>query len=178
PNLPEVRKLMMQDRDRNSRMWRKLETDARYRAMARRTWLQRFGRPPPHMDTPAKAQAVVAAQIQRAAIAVHSLRARGVDVLFVRPPSNGPLYAGEQHAFPRARTWDRLLQATGAPGIHFEDYPQLQGYQQPEWSHLSASEADRFTAALVAIIHRDHWRDGARATMPDAAPDGASVQSP
>ncbi|MCY7353694.1 MAG: hypothetical protein LH470_01165 [Lysobacter sp.] len=164
PNLPEVRKLMVQDVDRNTRMWGKLETDAAYRAMVQRTWLVRFGRPPPHMDTPAKAQAVMAAQIQRAAIAVRTLRARGVDVLFIRPPSTGPLYAGEQNGLPRARTWDRLLQATGAPGIHFEDYPELQGYWQPEWSHLSASEADRFTAALVPIIQREYWREKSRPT--------------
>jgi len=53
-----------------------------------------------------------------------------------------------------------LLQRTGAPGIHFQDYPQLQGYEQPEWSHLSAAEATRFTAALVPIIQRQPWARG------------------
>ena len=93
---------------------------------------------------------------RRAAIA--TLRARGVQVLFLRAPSTGPYYAFEQHVLPRAKTWDVLLQRTGAPGIHFEDYPQLQGYNQPEWSHLSASEAQRFTAALVPIIQSEYWR--------------------
>jgi hypothetical protein len=64
--------------------------------------------------------------------------------------------------FPRATTWDVLLQRTGAPGIHFQDYPQLQGYDQPEWSHLSASEAKRFSAALVPLVQREFERQEAR----------------
>ncbi|WP_233263118.1 hypothetical protein [Cognatiluteimonas profundi] len=155
-----VRKLMvMQEPDRNAHMWRKLETDPAYRALARSIWAQRFNGPPPHgLDTPQKLQAAIDTQIARAATAIATLRARGVQVLFVRPPSTGPYYAFEQRVLPRARTWDVLLQRTGAPGIHFEDYPQLQGYTQPEWSHLSASEAIRFTNALVPIIRREYWR--------------------
>ena len=155
---PAVRKLALQDSDRNTHMWRKLETDPGYRAMVRGGWAARFAKPPPDMDTPAKAQTIIDAQIKRAAVAVKKLRSRGVKVLFVRAPSNGPYYAAEQRDLPRAQTWDRLLQATGAPGIHFEDYPQLQGYEQPEWSHLSAAEANRFTAALVPLVEREFSR--------------------
>jgi hypothetical protein len=64
--------------------------------------------------------------------------------------------------FPRATTWDVLLQRTGAPGIHFQDYPQLQGYDQPEWSHLSASEAQRFTAALTPLVQREFEQQDAQ----------------
>lgn len=160
--IPPVRKLSTQDADRNTRMWRKLETDPGYRDMVREGWIARFSKPPPYMDTPAKAQAVFEAQIQRAVVAVGKLRARGVEVVFVRPPSTGPLYEGEQRGMPRAQTWDRLLQATSAPGIHFEDYPQLQGYDQPEWSHLSATAADRFTATLVPIVEREFAHEESR----------------
>ncbi len=153
----DVRKLMVQDADRNSHMWRKVEADPQYRTLVRNIWLQHFGKPPPSMDTPQKLQKVIDTQINRAVAAVAKLKARGVQVLFVRAPSIGPYYAFEQHVFPRVTTWDVLLQRTGAPGIHFEDYPQLQGYDQPEWSHLSASEADRFTATLVPIIKADYW---------------------
>ena len=155
----QVRKLMVQEPDRNSHMWSKVENDAAYRALARSIWAQRFDGPPPHgLDTPQKLQQAIDTQIGKAAKAIATLRARGVQVLFVRPPSIGPYHAFEQHVFPRATTWDVLLQRTGAPGIHFEDYPQLQGYNQPEWSHLSASEATRFTAALVPIIQSEYWR--------------------
>jgi hypothetical protein len=154
-----VRKLMEQDADRNSHMWRKLETDPAYRALARSIWAQRFNGAPPHgIDTPQKLQHAIDTQVAKAAAAIATLRARGVQVLFLRAPTIGPYHAFEERVLPRARTWDVLLQRTGAPGIHFEDYPQLQGYDQPEWSHLSASEAVRFTAALVPVIQREYWR--------------------
>lgn len=154
-----VRKLRVSDADRNTHMWRKVETDPAYRALARSIWAERFAAPPPpNMDTPAKLQKLIDTQIQRAVDAVAKLRARGVQVLFVRPPSMGPYLEFENKVFPRARTWDVLLQRTGAAGIHFQDYPELQGYDQPEWSHLSAADAERFTAALYRIIERDYWR--------------------
>ena len=93
-------------------------------------------------------------QIDRAAVAVAKLRQRGVQVAFIRMPSGGDYYAFEQRAFPRATTWDVLLQKTNTLGIHFEDYPQLQGYTLAEWSHLTHAEADRFTAAVVPIVQR------------------------
>ena len=156
PSRMPVRKLMVSDIDRNTMMWRKVEVDPAYRALARSIWAQNFaGPPPPSMNTPAKAKAAVDKQIERAVKAVTTLRARGVQVVFVRPPSVGEFYAFEQKTVPRAATWDVLLQRTGAPGIHFEDFPALQGYESPEWSHLTAAEADRFTAALVPIVERE-----------------------
>jgi len=44
------------------------------------------------------------------------------------------------------------LAATGAPGIYFEDYPQLQGYRLPEWSHLATAERPRLTQALYPLV--------------------------
>jgi len=85
------------------------------------------------------------------------IEARGVKVLFVRMPSAGEYLAYENRQFPRAQTWNVLLAATGAPGIHFEDYRELQGYYLPEWSHMTRAEAERFTAALYRIIARDFW---------------------
>ena len=151
-----VRKLMVQDVDRNSRMWRKVEVDSEYRALARSIWAERFaGPPPPMMNTPEKRQKLIDTQINRAVTAIKKLRARGVRILFVRPPSAGEYYAFEQKVFPRAMTWDALLKRTNTPGIHFEDYPEMQHYQLPEWSHLSASDANRFTATLVPIVERE-----------------------
>jgi hypothetical protein len=85
---------------------------------------------------------------------VARLRARGVPVVFVRPPSSGPYLASENELWPRARTWNRLLQRTGAPGIHFEDHADLQGLELPEWSHLSAADAERYTMALLPHVER------------------------
>ena len=161
----DVRKLLTQEADRNSHMWRKLEIDPEYRALARSIWAQDFDGPLPGMDSPQGAKKLIDEQIDKAANAIATLRARGVKVLFLRPPSAGKYYAFEQKYLPRADTWELLLKRTGVAGVHFEDYPELQGYDSPEWSHLSASEAERFTAALVPIIERDFWR---RETSPPA----------
>jgi len=53
---------------------------------------------------------------------------------------------------PRARTWDPLLKQTNAPGIYFEDYPELANFDCPEWSHLSAGDSVEFTKRLVPYL--------------------------
>jgi hypothetical protein len=154
PTLLDPRKLSMPEADRNTYVWDKLVKDSSYRELARRIWAQVFDHPWSGMETPGKARKVIDEQVTRATAAVAKLRARGVPVVFVRPPSSGAYYTYEQKYFPRAETWDVLLKRTGAPGIHFDDYPQLQGYYLPEWSHIAASDAVRFTAALVPIVER------------------------
>ncbi len=144
-----VRKLSVADADRNTRMWDKVTHDPDYRALMRENWAGLLSRPPPPR---AAAMLLREQQIKRASAAVAKLRARGVPVLFVRAPSTGMWWQVEQAAFPRAETWDALLARTGAPGIHFEDHLELQGYDLPEWSHLSATEAERFTGALVPLV--------------------------
>jgi len=151
-----VRKLVETEADRNTHLWSKVDTDPEYRALARRIWLQDFV-PSEDDPSPAEALKVEKEQIERMAQAVAQLRARGVRVLFVRMPSIGPYLEYENQNFPRARTWDALLAATGAPGIHFEDYPEMQGYKLPEWSHMTRAEGERFTAVLYRIIDRDFW---------------------
>jgi hypothetical protein len=152
----EPRKLGFHEADRNTYMWDKVADDPEYRALWRRIWSEGF-QPGPDDPTPAEALKTENDQIARAARVVTKLRSRGVQVLFVRMPSSGEYLAFENREFPRARSWKALLAATGAPGIHFEDYPELQGYQLPEWSHMTHAEAERFTAALYGIIMRDFW---------------------
>jgi hypothetical protein len=62
---------------------------------------------------------------------------------------SGDLKAFEDRTTPRAGTWDRLLRETGAPGIYFEDFPELASFTCPEWSHLSAGDSVEFTKRLV-----------------------------
>jgi hypothetical protein len=160
-----VRKLADSDFDRNTHMWDKVANDPAYRRLARSIWAEDFGAAPPGMDTPASFEKTVAAQISRAKKAIDTLRARGVRVLFVRMPSSGEYYAYEQRYFPRATTWERLLRETGTPGIHFEDYPQLQGYELPEWSHASAAEARRMTVQLAPLVDAA-FLNGASSALP------------
>jgi hypothetical protein len=151
----EVRKLANSEADRNSHLWSKVANDPQYRDLARSIWREGFA--PSEDPPPDELKKTIGEQIARAARVVAKLRARGVQVLFVRMPSAGEYLAYENRLFPRAKTWDALLAATGAPGIHFEDYPQLQGYYLPEWSHMIQAEGERFTAALYDIVERNFW---------------------
>jgi hypothetical protein len=151
-----VRKLSETEADRNTYLWSKVSTDLEYRALARSIW-HRDLQPSPDEPSPQEALKTEKEQIERAAKVVARLRARGVKVLFVRMPSGGEYLAYENRHFPRARTWGALLAATGTPGIHFEDYPALQGYYLPEWSHMTRAEGERFTAQVYGIIQRDFW---------------------
>ena len=165
----DVRKLAESESDRNTHLWSKVGDDPEYRELARNIWREGF-EPSDDDPTPAEAAKAEHQQIERAAKAVASLRARGVKVLFVRMPSTGEYLAYENREFPRARSWNALLAATGAPGIYFEDYPELrpelQGYYLPEWSHMTRADGERFTAALYGVIERDFWGPHARAAAP------------
>ncbi|MEO8460762.1 MAG: hypothetical protein ABI451_09555 [Dokdonella sp.] len=160
PTTLDVRKISVTDADRNTYMWGKVETDPAYRDLVRRIWSQKFN-PAADDPTPAQSSKVRDEQIDRAAKAVATLRERGVKVLFVRAPSAGPYLDFDNRLFPRASSWDVLLARSGEPGIHFEDYPELQGLESPEWSHLSHADAIRYTETLYGIVFRDFWSDAA-----------------
>jgi hypothetical protein len=159
----EVRRLSVMEADRNTRMWDKLENDTSYQDLMKNVWRQIFV-PPPGM-TPEKGKQIAEAQLGRVVSAMEKLRARNVQVVFVRAPVDGEFLQAENQGFARERTWDVLLKITGSPGIHFEDYPELQGLTLPEWSHLSGADAEVFTERLCGILQREHgWgarsRDG------------------
>jgi len=87
--------------------------------------------------------------IARSAEAVLRIRARGGDVIFVRPPSARELRVNEDKSLPRKSGWDRLLAGANAKGIHADDLPQAQNLVIPEYSHLSRKCAAVFTDAYV-----------------------------
>ncbi|HEX6333950.1 MAG TPA: hypothetical protein VFZ78_06970 [Flavisolibacter sp.] len=88
-------------------------------------------------------------------ISVEKIRARGGSVLFVRTPSSGPFWKGEQAAFPREKYWERLLKGTNSPGVHFADYPETAGFICPEWSHLSPKDAITYTLRFADILENE-----------------------
>lgn len=104
--------------------------------------------PPPGGDTLLQIMQSVKASTDK-------IKARGGKVLFVRTPSSGPYLMGEQMGFPREKFWDKLLEITGCPGIHFMDYPALNHFICPEWSHLAPADAIVFTKELIKILQQD-----------------------
>lgn len=151
----EVRKLSNMRRDRNNRMWRRLETDRDYQQLAQRIWAQNW-RPLAELPPPVREKILKsrASQIERSLAAVAKLKARGVTVVFVQLPYAGHYAVSEPDIAPRALTWDALIEGSGALGLHFQDHPEMQGYTLPEWSHMSASEADRFTPVFYQLLQR------------------------
>jgi hypothetical protein len=110
---------------------------------------------------------VVQRVIAHSAEAVRRIRARGGDVIFIRPPSAPQLRINEDHSLPRKLGWDRLLVGANAKGIHADDLPQAQNLVIPEYSHLSRKCAAVFTDAYVRRLVQ---LTGRLKLRPDAPP--------
>src|SRR5256884_367992 len=143
------------DRERRARM---IEQCARpgseLQKRIQQIWLPLFTLPPPPSYVPkdvfmAKMKDAIETRFRDTVRAVEKLRARGGKIVFVRLPVSGGLKALEDQTTPRKQTWDPLLQGTRAPGIYFEDFPELASFNCPEWSHLSAGDSVEFSKRLV-----------------------------
>ena len=124
-------------------LWPRVEHDPVVRARTRWAW-KGFKEKFPY--TPA----LIAKGQARAKAAVDQIRARGGDVVFVRPPSAPELRVNEEAQVPRVRGWDVLLANTASVGVHADDLPAVvQDLTLPEWSHLNRQCATVFTDAYV-----------------------------
>ncbi|MCY7280879.1 MAG: hypothetical protein LH610_08295 [Sphingomonas bacterium] len=129
--------------NRATSMWPRVEHDLAYRARTRWAW-KGFKEKYPY--TPQ----LIAKGHARAVKAVAAIRARGGEVVFVRPPSAVQLRVNEEAQLPKTKGWDALLRNTKAVGVHNDDLPQaVQNLTLPEWSHLNRACATVFTDAYV-----------------------------
>lgn len=145
------------DDHRQNRMWEKCDFGTPLAERIQQIWLPLFTPPPPPPHIPPEefgkmVQAGFEAHFKRIAAASEKLRARGVRMVWVRPPSSGGLREIEQKTTPREAVYARMVGSSGAPGIHFEDHPELAGFECPEWSHLTARDAVAFTRALMPYV--------------------------
>ena len=69
-------------------------------------------------------------------------------------PYDGHCAKSEVDVAPRDQTWDILIEQSGGSGIHFQNHEEMQGYELPEWSHMTGDEADRFTAKFYGLLQR------------------------
>jgi hypothetical protein len=104
-------------------------------------------------DQPPLSGALLDSMFARVKTAVDKIKARGGDVIFVRTPSTGRYFMGENMGYPRQKYFDKLLEVTNCKGIHFLDYPAISHLQCPEFSHLSRADATVFTKELVRVLH-------------------------
>ena len=135
--------------DRQSKMTPRFVADTSLQHRVQNVWLfvMEMGKkaPPPKQDP-------VPPIIAEVKAAIDKIRARGGEVVFIRPPSSGVMLGVEQHVFPRARCWDPLLAATHCQGIHYTDYPATSQLLCPEWSHLTPQDAVKYTKALITEL--------------------------
>lgn len=142
---------------RQARMWDACDFGTPLAQKIQQIWLPLFTPPPPppHLSEDEFRQMMaghVEAQLARFGHAVETIRKRGGRIVLVRLPSSGTLRELENQFTPRAVFFDGMVRAAGAPAIHFEDYPQLASFECPEWSHLRAEDATRFTEALLPLL--------------------------
>jgi hypothetical protein len=143
------------DRERRARMIEKCaQPGSELAKTIQQIWLPLFTPPPPPTYVPKEVfmegmGKAIEARFRDTTKAVEKLRARGGKIVFVRFPFNGELKTLEDRLNPRSRDWKRLLKDTKAPGIYFEDSPELASFTCPEWSHLSAGDSVEFSKRLV-----------------------------
>ncbi len=143
------------DRERQARMIERCaQPGSELAKRIQQIWLPLFTPPPPPTYVPKEVfmkemGKAINARFDDTAKAVEKLRARGGKIVFVRFPNSGELKVLENRLNPRARDWERLLKDTKAPGIYWEDYPELSNFTCPEWSHLSAGDSVEFSKRLV-----------------------------
>jgi hypothetical protein len=147
------------DEHRQSRMWDRCDFGTDRAKLIQQTWIPLFTPPPPppHLSGEEFGEMMkknTEDYLERIRVAVDKVRARGGRVVFVRPPSTGQVRELEKQFSPREQTWDLMLQVTGAPGIHFEDHPELAAFDCPEWSHLTASDAVGWSRALMPHLEK------------------------
>jgi hypothetical protein len=148
----DVWKLSEQDTHRQYRMWPQVERDPFIRAHAIHVWND-FA-PGPHDD-----KIDIPKVLAETAKAVAAIRARGGDVVFVRPPSAPQIRANEEKSLPKAKGWDALLVAAHVGGVHADELGP-QPWNLPERSHLSRGCAtvftDMYVRRLTALTNRLH----------------------
>jgi hypothetical protein len=141
----DVWKMGQTDAGGQTWLWHRIEHDQRLSDHGRTVWHELF--PPFPID-----DKDVRAILVRTKIAVDKIRARGGDVVFVRPPSAPDLRAVEDKHIPRDQAWDALLASTHTNGIHGDDLPAAQNLILPESSHLTHACATVFTDAYIRVV--------------------------
>jgi hypothetical protein len=131
--------------DGQARLWSRLEHDKDLSERMHSAWLTLYPAIPEDNKT-------IHSIAVRTKAAIDKIRARGGDVVFVRPPSSPDLRSIEDKHIPRSRGWNPLLAYTNSKGVHIDDLPTVQNLTLPEHSHLTHSCATVFTDAYIRSV--------------------------
>ena len=146
----DVWKISTSDRRRGYVMWDKVETDPHIRGHAIRVWdgfRAEPGEPPFNVPK----------TLKETAAAVAKIRARGGEVVFLRPPSADALRVNEEKRIPKSKGWEAILAAAKAKGVHADEFGPNR-WVLPEQSHLSRAcrtvYTDMYIRRLVTLTDR------------------------
>jgi hypothetical protein len=136
------------DLDRNVRMTNRTVSDTAFANVIKNAWkfIITRGGPPPDIEGTTKFFAADANKFME----------RGGNLILLRPPSSGMFKDGETKFFPREKVYNELVKITGAKSYHYEDYEELKNMICPEWSHLSAEDAEIYTRIIAQEIVIDN----------------------
>ena len=143
----------MMNFDRNNKMTdRYVDQDRKGVKMMQDIWMQlaSMGAKAPPMPVH-----VIDSFIKDVKFQTDQIRARGGEIVFLRPPSSGPLWKGEQMGFPRDKFWEKILTVTGSKGMHFADHAELSKMNCTEFSHLRQSDTKIFTQKVVEVLSKE-----------------------
>jgi hypothetical protein len=147
------------DEERQAKMLDSVTTNDARRTELQQVWLTLFQGPPKPAVFSAEQWSKMMNEGWESNLAsvkdsVAKIQARGGRVIFSRLPSSSHLLDLEERTTPRAVFWERVLRESGAPGVHFSDYPELRKFDCPEWSHLDALDATAYTQHFATILKR------------------------
>jgi hypothetical protein len=137
------------DADRNVTMMSKVVTDTAFAAIIQRVWMEN------RKDSINELEYAKPIIFEFYVDLIKKFQARGGRVILTRNPSHGKLRAYERIVHPRKEYWDKFIEVANCPAYHFEDYPQLNQFFTPEWSHLATPDARIYTKELVKILQQD-----------------------
>jgi hypothetical protein len=93
--------------------------------------------------------------MQYYAAVVDVLNNKGCKVVILQLPSEGKVLEFEKEHFPANRFWNEMKRNINATFVHFEDYPQLNGYLSVDGSHIAAEKATEFTRQLAKVLEEN-----------------------
>lgn len=147
PSYPPFYKFEYMSEDRNTRMSNKTVTDTSFARTVKNAWLAVLK----GNDKPPQKEETTNFFVEDA----KKFKERGGNLILLRCPSSGLFKDLEAKHLSRDIFWDELVKATNAKAYHYADYDQFKNFECPEWSHLSAEDADFFTKELVNIMKSD-----------------------
>ncbi len=137
------------DKDRNVTMMEKVVTDTAFAAIIINAWME------DRTDTINKLEYAKPIIFDFYLDLITKFKARGGQLILTRHPSHGELREYEKLIHPRAAYWDEFVRQANCPAYHFEDYPTLNQFFAPEWSHLATPDAKKYTRELIKILVAD-----------------------